>query len=388
MAQAASAAVVRAKAGFVWRLVRFWTPVYLVWDYFYTDSDMMQRRRIREKLELACARPPAFREPRQPSNSPRLPTAGPTPADLLSGGAPIAISGPAGCGKSRFLEDAAAALAAPPAKGSAEGGLFANATDDDPARPVIHLRLCKPPGPVMDEQPGFGKYEVARLQADLLADAVLTELGVPVRPCALRLLSARTACFLTGEMPSQWIEARLSRVEDALRILYEEADQLSRERRAERIPADRAAPVIMIDNADAFVGSAALAMRGGSRVFASLLTLAHWYQGAASGRDVKTILAGSPVLHVRPELTAASRDQSQPVARIYQLGDPDVPSALKALQGAGHSREMAENIVAALGTRVGLLQPHLDPSQPHDAAAARTVLQQQLKDIEVQLQRL
>lgn len=376
--------VARGSVGLIWRLARFMVPVYLVGDYLYTDSDMMQRRRIREKLQHACSPPP-------PLSSPRLPTAGPSIANLLSGG-PVAIAGPAGSGKSQFMEDTAAALAASPAKGSAAGDPTATAKrllhllDGDSAgsaRPVVHLRLCKAAGPVTGALPSASKDGVAQLQADLIADAVLSQLGVPVLPSALRLLWARTVCFLSGQMPSQWAEARLSRVDDALRILYEEADALSRERRRKAgIPAECVTPVIMVDNADSFVDGSALANLGGSRVFSRLLVLAHFYV-----RDVKTILAGSPALHMRPELTAASREDSQPAARIFQLGDPDVPSALTALQTAGHSRETAETIVAALGTRVGLLRPHLDPAQPHDAATARKELDKQLKDVQVQLQR-
>lgn len=290
----------------------------------------------------------------------------------------MVITGPAQCGKTQFLEDAAAALAAP-AEGSAET-----------PRLVVHLRLSKVTCPLSDKLPsGSSAKDVAQLHAELAAETALRQLGVPVMPSALRLIAARAHAFVTGQLPDWWLRQRLSRLDTAFRLLYEEADKLGRERRDAGVPAALAAPVIIIDNVDSFVGSKALESCGGGSVFARLMVLARWYQQQYDGdgeRGVKTVMAGSPMLHTRPEIMAAGRDL-QPVARVFQLGDPDVPSALTALRGAGHDSETSAQLVTALGTRVGLLSRHLTGGLPRDAETTRLVLAEQLTDAKIQLQR-
>lgn len=385
-------------------------------EFYVKDSVAMQRRQLRKRLLSGLPAHALY----------ALPHATISPAGLnmekLETLYPIILAGPPRIGRSTALRLAAQHFAAPLAPSQAAdgsgpvrphqtagsiGALLARVAGGGapPPRPVLLMRFSRICGwadnaPQSEPEPAWkAAWRVRELER--AAEDTLEQMGVSARPSLLTQLFPALSAMLRGVREAPPAEQSQQRLKIALHLLYSEARRISRERLAAGVPAHEAPPVVLIDNADAFIASRKLADAGGGAVtrqlFLQLQLAAPWFQrslapenlrpaaaGAASpDPGVLTVLTGSHMLHSRWDALHMPRGWLSDVTdwhwRFYQLGDPSPDAAVAALQAAGHSKNVAESIVAALGTRPDSLAPLLSPRVAADSERTQVALRGELQ---------
>jgi hypothetical protein len=226
-------------------------------DFLVHDAHAMQRWRMLRKLR-------ALELPRTASAAPRVPL--PTGVSgLRLGPKPTMLLGETGSGKSmRLAQTARDALT--PSEGSAA-----------PPTPAVYIRLRQPKtgaggggtGGISLATGGNGTGDIAQealasARLEATARLVFEQLGYPSRPSVLSIVWAQLRHFKWQEMEWQLYRGQVQRDRfvDALRMLFDAADRLYHERKANGIAEEHAPIVLLFDEVQTSSKITALPTRG------------------------------------------------------------------------------------------------------------------------------
>ena len=319
-------------------------------DWVWHDYEPVLKWRIKRKMLTPRAEPSAVAQ--------RLPVPGSlTLADLVCD-KPTMLLGPTGSGKSSLLECLAAEAAAPsPADASVA------------TVPTVLVRIREGTGvtgPIVAQTDAQ-----AASQLDAMAAEIFRDMGFPQRRSLVSRtdvqgwISAILAQFgWTGPIAAHVTASSVPRTVQALRLLFSACRELREARTHAGLPAQVAAPVVMIDGVHDLVKTERLADVGGRELFRELAV--PFVFCANDLKAVRALAAGSSDLAAETIATPTIAWRHR--WNVFELADPSKDVVLGALRSSGLSPEEAERVVAACGTRLRLLSPLLARS-PSDAHA-------------------
>jgi hypothetical protein len=324
-------------------------------DFLVHDAHAMQRWRMLRKLR-------ALELPLTASAAPRVPL--PTGVSgLRLGPKPTMLLGETGSGKSMRLAQTARDALMPP-EGSAA-----------PPTPAAYIRMRQPKtgaggggnGGSSLATGGNGTGDIAQeavasARLEATARLVFEQLGYPSRPSVLSMFWARLWHFKWQEMEWQLCRGQVQRDRfvDALRMLFDAADRLYNERKANGIPEEHAPIVLLFDEVQDLIKDYRLADVGGRFVFEELAVLLVAY--GVDRRSVRAAVAGSSAqLAVEFNKTVANG----PRWRYVWMRDPSPDTIVAALVAKHYTPAQAKSMIDLVGTRLRLLEAPLE-----DGAAA------------------
>ena len=317
-------------------------------DFLVHDAHAMQRWRMLRKLR-------ALELPLTASAAPRVPL----PTGVLGlrlGPKPTMLLGETGSGKSMRLAQTARDALTPP-EGSAA-----------PPTPAAYIRMRQPGDGGSSLATGgngtgdIAQEAVASARLEATARLVFEQLGYPSRPSVLSMFWARLWHFKWQEMEWQLCRGQVQRDRfvDALRMLFDAADRLYHERKANGIPEEHAPIVLLFDEVQGLINDYRLADVGGGFVFEELAALLVAY--GVDRRSVRAAVAGSSAqLAVEFNKTVANG----PRWRYVWMRDPSPDTIVAALVAKHYTPAQAKSMIDLVGTRLRLLEEPLE-----DGAAA------------------
>lgn len=278
-------------------------------------------------------------------------------------GLPLMLVGPSGCGKSALLAK-----------------LAREATSGPTPVPTILVRLRLPISN-MDCQPWSpGEAEVLM---DSAARQVYSQIGYPMRRSLIGSLFS--SGFALWGSPSKAEPALIpsgERLIRALEMFFSVCEELFKERLADGIPAEFAAPVLLFDELQDLVKDSRLKACGGELVFQMLASLIVSLGVDRSEPVVRVAVAGSAdELFQAFERTAAKGNRWN----VHTLKDPSYEAVLGALEARGYKSEEAKDMLSLCGTRLRLLSMPLTVGSM--ACSAADFLEQGKEDGAAPIQR-
>jgi hypothetical protein len=255
-------------------------------DFLVHDAHAVQRWRMLRKLRT-------LELPRSASATPRVPLPMGVPG-LRLGPKPTILLGEAGSGKSMRLAQTARDALTPPTDSAA------------PPTPVAFIRMRQPSTGtggggkrgISHATGGNGTGEIAQeaaASAELEANArlVFEQIGYPSRPSVLSMFWAQLRHSKWQYIDWQLYRGQMQRDRfvDALRMLFDAADRLYNERKANGISEEHAPIVLLFDEVQGLIKDRRLADVGGRFIFDELAMLLVAY--GVDRRSVHAAVAGS-----------------------------------------------------------------------------------------------
>ena len=257
---------------------------------------------------------------------------------------PVLIMAPDGAGKSSLLAAACDAAAS--------------------AAPAALVRIRHTPMTGCSTR-GASNAILDKVAHAMLADTaarVYAQTGFPRRRAVLQWLHYRASSHQLprAEHEIQKAKRTTSRLVQALRLLFEAAAAVGRERFASGLSRWDAAPVLLFDGMHDLICDECTARAGGSAVFEALARLLEQY--CSEAHAVRAAVAGSSAA-LRMALDRISDSGFRNI--IYNVPDPEEDVVEAALRARGYTPREAAHMVAMCGTRLQLLEEPL----VHGAAA-------------------
>lgn len=313
--------------------------VVLLADFMWHDVAAVNRWRMLHKLRACRVPVTALTQPIRV-----LPTG---QSRLVLGPLPTMVLGETGSGKSVALAQVARETAQPPV-----GSGIAPC-------PVVYIRMRQPKAHTAGVSASSSETDDKAEATNRLAATarqVYSQIGFPPRQSYLSAFSASLKRLKVWEVEWQGFarSAPRDRMVEALRMLFDVAEQLYVERREAGVPEQHAPIVLLFDEVQDLIKSKRLAEAGGRYVFDELAVLLVAY--GVDRRFVRTAVAGSSaLLSVEFDTTVASGTRWS----YHQMEDPAPEAVVQALGDMGYSAAEAASMVELVGTRLRLLEAPL-----------------------------